>query len=135
MRKLITLLFTSKKELILYGISGLIATGSNLAVFFILYSLFGLNSIYSNSIAFIIAVALAYILNRKIVFNRVFFADNIHKQAISFFSLRTLSGLFDIIFVFVFIDLASYPAIIIKPLSNIIIIVINFFLSKFIIFK
>ena len=54
---------------------------------------------------------------------------------ISFFACRALSGVMDVAIMYVTVDLWHFNDIIMKIISNIIVIIVNYVFSKLIIFK
>ena len=57
------------KEVITYGIFGVLTTVVNLIVFYIMANILNLEENFSNAIAIIVAILFAYFTNRKWVFN------------------------------------------------------------------
>ena len=80
--------FYKYKELILYGIFGVLTVIVNI-ISFKLLSILNIPLLYANTIAFFIAVVFAYYTNTKFVFNDKFTKENF----ISFMSMR-ISTLF-----------------------------------------
>lgn len=125
------------KEVIFYGIFGVLTTIVNLTTFYVLASVLHLNENVANIIAIIIAVLFAYFTNRKIVFNSK--ASGFKEKTIEFLKFM-LGRAFTMIVEFagcaiLFAVLSSIPNIIIKTGMTIIVIILNFFISKFFAFK
>ena len=124
------------KDIIFYGIFGVLTTIANIIVYHIMAHMIGLSVMISTIIAWIVAVFFAYITNRRLVFHSQ--ASNmteIIKEIISFFSCRILTGFVDLGLMFIFVNILNFNDTIIKTLANIIVIVLNYVASKLIIFK
>lgn len=121
--------FYKYKELILYGFFGVLTFIVNIISF---KSLLILNTplLYANTVAFFIAVLFAYYTNTKYVFNDKFTKKNF----ISFMSMRIGTLFIDNVGLYYLVSI-SVDELIAKSIINIIIILINYICSKFIIFK
>lgn len=128
------------KETISYLIFGVLTTVINIVVFYIAdkqLSLFidsKVSVLTSNIIAWVVAVAFAFITNKLFVFESKDMSFNILlKEIIAFVIARLLSLAFDELFMFVAIFFM--PGLIAKIISNVFVVIINYVLSKFFIFK
>ncbi len=143
-------LFTKHKEIILYIIFGVLTTLVN----FVAYVLFDLildKELYlvTNLIAWVIAALFAYIVNKLFVFSvKSFDTRTVLRELLEFFGARAFSFLIEeagmVLFVEVFafkhisIDLSFFTItgdLIAKVILAVIVIILNYFFSKFIIFK
>lgn len=124
------------KEVIFYGIFGVLTTLVNLATFYFFTSIVSINENVANIIAIILAVLFAYFTNRKLVFNSK--ASNIKENLIEF-SKFMLGRAFTMIVEFggcaILFAVLDIPDIIIKTSMTVIVIILNFFISKFFAFK
>jgi len=121
--------FYKYKELILYGVFGILTVIVNIISFKLLLIL-NIPLLYANTIAFFIAVVFAYYTNTKFVFNDKFTKENF----ISFMSMRISTLFIDNIGLYYLVSI-SVDELIAKSIINIIIILINYICSKFIIYK
>ena len=121
--------FYKYKELILYGVFGILTVIVNVISFKLLLIL-NIPLLYANTIAFFIAVVFAYYTNTKFVFNDTFTKKNF----ISFMSMRISTLFIDNIGLYYLVSI-SVDELISKSIINIIIILINYICSKFIIYK
>ena len=136
MIKLIKELFNKYKELIMYGIMGVLTTVINIIAFAICEKIFGINALISNIIAWIVSVIFAYITNKLFVFeSKSFKRDVLIKEIISFTSARIFSLLLEEVIIYIMIDLMNINSLIVKIFSNVVVIAVNYVLSKLIIFK
>lgn len=122
------------KGLILYLIFGVLTTIINLATFYFCIKLFNINELISNVIAWIIGVVFAFITNKYIVFEskekKLFI-----KELFTFTSSRLITLLMEELILLIFITLLNFNAFIIKSIAQILVIVFNYILSKFFVFK
>ena len=87
-------------------------------------------------IAWLIAVLFAFITNKEYVFNterRTL--KSVLNQFVLFFLCRAFTGVLDIIIMVLAVDYLQLNSLLWKFISNIIITIINYALSKFFIFK
>lgn len=87
----------------------------------------------ANIISWICSVTFAYITNRKIVFESK--NKKILKEMISFYSSRLLTLFLDMIIMFIFVTCLSFNCDIMKIISNVLVIIGNYIISKIIIFR
>ena len=124
------------KEVIFYGIFGVLTTIVNVGTFYILSSILHIEENLSNNIAIFIAVLFAYFTNRKLVFNSN--AKNIKEKLIEFCKFM-LGRLFTMVVesfrFFLMFNLFGIQELISKISITIIVIILNFFISKFFAFK
>ena len=123
------------KEVILYIVFGIFTTIVNLGSFYIMNSLLYWDENISNFIAIILAVLFAYITNKDLVFHSN--AKGIKNRIIQFIKF-IIGRAFTMIVEFVggiLLFQLPIPNIITKALLTIIVIILNFFISKFFAFK
>lgn len=122
-----------EKELFMYVVFGILTTLVNIIVYLFFAKVLNVNYLYSNIIAWILSVLFAYITNRIWVFEST--SKNIIGEISLFFGGRLFSGVLDTALMFVFIDLLMLGDLFSKIIIQIIVVIINYLLSKFIIFK
>ena len=124
------------REVILYLIFGVLTTLVNLISYFLLTDVAGVNYLFSNVLAWVLSVLFAYGTNRVWVFqSQAKGTAAIVKEMVSFFGARLFSGGLDMGIMFVCVSLIGLPDGVIKILSNILVIVLNYLFSKLWIFK
>lgn len=123
------------RKVILFLFFGVCTTLVNIISYYIC-SKIGLATAVSTVIAWVLSVLFAYVTNRKYVFeSKAFGFAPILRETASFFLCRLATGLLDLAIMVVFVDLLHFNGMIIKILSNIIVIIINYVASKLMIFK
>ena len=95
-----------------------------------------IDMLLSNSLAWVVSVLFAFITNKLFVFEsrNVGFKKTM-VECIYFFICRLLSLVFDLGFMYLLVDIFSCNELLSKIISNIIVIIINYILSKLLIFK
>lgn len=123
------------KEVILYIAFGILTTIVNLGSFYVMNSILQWNENISNFIAILLAVIFAYITNKDLVFHSE--ADSFKERIIEFgkFMLgRAFTMVVEFVGGLILFEL-PIPNIITKMGLTIIVIILNFFISKFFAFK
>ena len=126
------------KEIIIYLIFGILTTIISLLTYYLLtYTILNpeipLELQIANIISWITCVTFAYITNRKYVFNSQ--NKNIIKEIIKFYISRLSTLFLDMLFMYIFVTKLNLNDKIIKIIINIIIIILNYILSKILVFK
>ena len=122
-----------KRELFWYVVFGVLTTAVNILAYLLFARIFNVNYIYSNIIAWFLSVLFAYITNRIWVFESK--SSNIIKEASYFFAGRIFSGVLDTGLMYVFIDLLSFGDEFSKVIIQVIVVIVNYVLSKYVVFK
>ena len=124
------------KEIILYLIFGVLTTIVNLIAYYLFSNIININYLISNAIAWIISVVFAYITNKFFVFNSSYInKDVIIEEFIKFMNCRLISGLSEVVLLFLFVDLLLMNDIVAKLIIGVLVALINFIFSKVFIFK
>ena len=105
----------------------------NVIVYFLFESIFGVNYIISNIIAWFFSVLFAYVTNRIWVFESK--SPDILKEMSLFFGGRIFSGVVDTALMYLFIDILTIGDFISKIVVQIIVVILNYIFSKLIVFK
>lgn len=124
------------KEVILYIVFGVLTTVVNLVVFYLLTSFTSLDENLSNIIAIITCVLFAYFTNRKFVFNST--ASNFKERFQEFYKFmlgRALTMIIEALGFYLLFTIIGIQEMISKVLISVIVIILNFFISKFFAFK
>ena len=119
-----------------YLIFGVLTTIINIISYTICFYALKINNLISNVIAWIIAVIFAYVTNRKYVFDsKANTNKDIIKEIARFFASRLITLGVDEFIMYITVDNWGWNALVMKILSNIIVIILNFVFSKLIVFK
>lgn len=129
-------LYKKYKSLILYIFFGICTTFVNIASFWFMAHIFNFKAVFSSIVSWIFSVIFAYITNRGWVFEaRATGAKNIFREIYSFFACRFATGALDCFIMFLCVDIFGFNDMIIKVLSNVIVVVLNYVSSKIFVFK
>lgn len=124
------------KEVILYVVFGVLTTLVNIVSFYILANIINLEENLSNVIAIILCVLFAYFTNRKLVFNSKASTPKEKFAEFSKFILgRAFTMVVEVVGFFLMFNIAHIHELVSKVLISVIVIVLNFFISKFFAFK
>ncbi len=124
------------KGIMRYLVFGGFTTLINIIIFYLFKKIFYYSTTISNVIAWFMAVLFAYFTNKFFVFySQTSKIIEILKEMSRFFSARIFTLIFETVFLNIFIDYYNFNSIIMKIISNIIVIILNFVLSKLYIFK
>lgn len=136
MMKKIKELIQKYDAIIRYGIFGVITTIINIAIYALCYQHLGIGNVASNVIAWIISVLVAFVTNKLWVFDsKTFEAAVVFREMLSFFGCRIATGLVDMAIMYVTVDLLMLNATVMKCISNVIVIIVNYIASKLLIFR
>ena len=129
-------IFEKYKEIISYGFWGVITTLVNYAVFFVCLRLFDINYLISNTVSWVCAVTFAFITNKIFVFNSIDWSmAKLKAEVLPFFLGRIFSLIVETVILYVLVDGLSLNSEIMKVFTNLVVVAINYFISKFMIFK
>lgn len=135
MTKIINL-FKKYEEIIRYGFFGVLTTVVNFIVFYYFNSVLETSYIYANSLAIIISIIFAYVTNKKFVFkSQTHTFKQTFYEFLNFISLRLVSGIFDMVSMYLLIDGIGIDTNISKVLTQFIVVASNYIFSKLFIFK
>lgn len=128
--------YRKNRVMILYLFFGGLTTLVNLLVFWITAEQLHFSAGKATSVAWIIAVAFAYVVNRTCVFqskNHAF--TDILREAASFVGARIFSGIFDVCMMVILVDLLGFPGMPSKVFVGIAVTILNYAASKLFVFR
>lgn len=129
-------LFVKYKELISYVFWGAATTAVNYAIYFPCTCLLRLDHIVSNVIAWVVAVLFAFIVNKAFVFaSSSWNRSTVLSELWKFVSARLFSGGLETLLLFIFVNLLHVSDGIVKILAGVVVILLNYAVSKVFIFK
>lgn len=124
------------KEVIFYAIFGVLTTLVNIGSFYVMTSIFHWDENISNIIAISLAVLFAYFTNKDLVFHSE--ANAFGEKVVEFCKFilgRLFTMAFEYIGCAILFKYAPIPTIISKCGITVLVIILNFFISKFFTFK
>lgn len=121
-------------DLLLYGVVGVMTTVVNIAVYLMLDEVTGY--LAANLIAWLAAVAFAFVTNKTIVFNNWDWSSRtVGREFAGFTGSRAVTGVLDMLMLWGMVDLLSMDSTVSKIIDSIIVIVLNYILSKYLVFQ
>lgn len=131
-------IYIKYKEIINYLIFGVLTTIISLLTYYLLVLTIlnpdiALELQIANIISWFVSVSFAYITNRKYVFNSK--NKNVKKEITKFYSSRLTTLIIDMFLMFIFVSIFNFNDKIIKLIVQVIIIILNYLLSKLLVFK
>lgn len=119
------------KQIFLYGIIGLIASGTD-SVCFIGMNHYGINKYVSNFLSINIGILISFLLNTYINFKMT---SKIGQRVISFFAIGYLGMLLSMIILYIGCDILGGTTTVIKIISIFIVATFQFILNKSITYR
>lgn len=140
-------LWKKYKSVILYLIFGGLTTAVNIVTYALCYQGFKLGdwqilpglhwaNVPSNIVAWIFGVVFAYVTNKIWVFeSKTHSFGELAKEAWKFFSCRFATGVMDLFIMWLCVDILRWNGNLMKVISNILVIILNYVASKLWIFN
>ena len=124
------------RDILLYLVFGVLTTAVNYVVYLPCYNLLGLSAAVSNVIAWAAAVAFAYLTNKPFVFeSHDWSAQTVLPELTKFVGCRVGSGALETAVIFITVDCLAFDGIIMKLLTSVLVVVLNYVGSKLLVFK
>lgn len=129
-------LFERYKGIISYLFFGICTTIVNIISYYICAHWFRFSTVESTVVAWGLAVIFAYVTNKLFVFESCSWKwDIVAREVVSFLACRTVTGLLDILIMYIGVDKWGLYDVGVKIFSNVGVIVLNYMASKWVIFK
>ena len=123
-------------DVVSYLFFGVLTTVVNYLVYLPCLNYLKLSAVVSNMIAWIIAVAFAYLTNKPFVFQRHDWSmKTVIPELSKFVATRVSSGAVETVILFLTVDLLGWNGNIWKLLTNILVVVLNYIGSKLLVFR
>lgn len=129
-------LVTKYWDILTYLFFGVLSTVVNYAVYLPCYNLLGLSASVSNVIAWVVAVAFAFMTNKPFVFKSHDWSKEVLVPELTkFVACRIGSGVMETGLIFLFVDLIGFDGNIIKLITSVLVVILNYIGSKLLVFK
>lgn len=123
-------------DVISYLFFGVLTTIVNYVIYLPVYNLLGLSAAVSNAIAWVVAVAFAYLTNKPFVFkSHDWSAKTVVPELAKFVSCRLASGVMETAILFVTVDLLGWNGNLWKLVTSVLVVILNYLASKLLVFK
>lgn len=123
-------------DILSYLVFGVLTTVVNYAVYLPIYNLLGLSAAVSNVIAWVAAVAFAFLTNKPFVFkSHDWSAKTVIPELTKFVSCRVASGAMETLILLLTVDILDWNGNIWKLITQVLVVVLNYITSKLVVFK
>ena len=124
------------RDVIVYLVFGVLTTAVNYVVYLPCYNVLHLSGSASNAIAWVGAVAFAYVTNKPFVFrSHDWSAKTVLPELTKFVGCRLGSGVLETAIIFLTVDLMAWNGNIMKLATSVLVVVLNYIGSKVLVFK
>lgn len=124
------------RDIFTYLIFGVLTTVVNYLVYLPVYNFLGVSAALSNMVAWAAAVAFAYLTNKPFVFKSHDWSRKaVIPELTKFVSCRVASGITETAILFVCVDLLGWNGNVWKLLTSVLVVILNYVASKFLVFK
>ena len=123
-------------DIIVYLVFGVLTTVVNYIIYLPCYNGLGLSGSISNAIAWVGAVAFAYLTNKPFVFqSHDWSAKTVLPELTKFVGCRVGSGVLETAIIFLTVDWLGWNGNVMKLLTSVLVVVLNYIGSKLLVFK
>ena len=124
------------KHLFLYGLFGVLATLLDIFTYWFSTRALKFSTIAGAFTAWLVSMLFAFFTNKKFVFQSESKSAAVFlREGGYFFLCRIATGALEVGSMYIFVDLLGLPDMIIKIITNLTVIILNYVASKFFIFK
>lgn len=128
-------LYAKHKSVLLYIFFGGLTTVISIGSFAVCDRVLSINELIANVISWICAVTFAYVTNRTWVFRSDAKGREVFKEIASFYSGRLVTLGIEEAMLLICVTLLQFNSLIVKIAAQFVVLVLNYLLSKFIVFR
>ena len=128
-------IYAKHKRILLYVLFGGVTTVISVSSFVLLDSVLGVNELLANICSWILAVGVAYATNRTWVFCSQARGSAMWKELLAFYSGRLITLAVEEGLLLVFVTWLAWNSTLVKSIAQVIILIGNYLISKFLIFR
>ncbi len=123
------------KSIIIYLVLGVCTTVINVVAYYLCYEQIGISNVLSTIIAWVVAVLFAFLTNKPFVFGSHSWALGlVLAEGVRFFGCRLGTGMIEVVGMYLLVDILHLNGTLMKLLINVIVIILNYVFSKFLVF-
>lgn len=123
-------------DILAYLFFGGLTTAVNYLVYLPCFNLLHFSGAVSNAIAWVAAVAFAFLTNKPFVFKSHDWSLKVVLPELGkFLGCRIGSGVLETVIIFAFVDMLHWDGNLMKLATSVLVVVLNYFGSKFLVFK
>lgn len=135
MKKILALL-RQHREIVSYVFWGVMTTAVNYVTYTLFTELLRVHYLTSTVIAWIISVLFAYFVNKRFVFRSLDWSWRVALRELwQMVASRLFSLGLEMAIMWGFVDMLRCPHLVVKLAANVVVVIVNYVLSKWIIFK
>lgn len=136
MKEKIMTLWKKYADVLPYLVFGVLTTVVNYAVYLPVYNLLGFSAAVSNIVAWVVAVAFAFLTNKPFVFHSHDWSKSVVLPELGkFVGCRLVSGVMETAIVLLAVDLLGRDGNLWKLLTSMLVVILNYFGSKLLVFR
>ena len=129
-------LWDKYRTFIVYMVFGLMATLLETFLYWLFYEVIGLRNMVSTVIAIIITITFAFFTNKIFVYrSKEWGFSVVIKELLYFYWFRALTGLFNMLFMYVTVDRLAWWPVGMKAIAAILVGIMNYLLGLLVIFR
>ena len=122
-------------DVLAYLVFGVLTTVVNYVIYLPCYNLLGYSAAVSNLIAWVAAVAFAYLTNKPFVFrSHDWSAKTVIPELTKFVSCRVASGAAESVILLLTVDILHWNGNVWKLITSVLVVILNYLGSKFLVF-
>lgn len=123
------------RDIISYLFFGVLTTAVNYVVYLPCYNIFGLSAALSNAVAWVAAVAFAYLTNKPFVFkSHDWSMKTVLPELTKFIACRVGSGVLETAILLITVDWFSWDGNAMKLIASVLVVILNYVGSKLLVF-
>ena len=123
-------------DMVSYLFFGVLTTVVNYLVYLPLYNLLGISAAFSNILAWVAAVAFAYVTNKPFVFkSHDWSMETVLPELGKFVGCRAASGGLETALVFLTVDVCGWDGNVWKLIISVVVVILNYVSSKLLVFR
>lgn len=129
-------LLEKHREVLVYLVFGFLTTVVNYLVYLPLHNSASMLASLANVIAWVVAVIFSFLTNKPFVFkSNDWSTRTVLSELAKFVGSRLSSLVVETVFLLITVDIASWDGVIMKLFISVVVIVMNYVTSKFLVFK
>jgi putative flippase GtrA len=123
-------------DMVAYLVFGVLTTVANYLVYLPLYNWAGLSAAVSNAIAWVFAVAFAFLTNKPFVFkSHDWSLKTVMPELGKFLGCRIGSGLMESAIILLTVDMMRFDGNVMKLVTSVLVVILNYVGSKLLVFR
>lgn len=123
-------------EVLIYLVFGVLTTVVNYVIYLPVYNILGLSAALSNAIAWVGAVAFAYLTNKPFVFKSYDWSmKTVVPELTKFVGCRVASGAAETVILLLTVDMLHWNGNLWKLLTSVLVVILNYIASKLLVFR